>query len=130
MANPEFFTDRVFTPTPTQLKTRKLKTHFQPRNCFTDRSFTLFHSSENLTTHEILEVKKYYLAKIFTVSYSWFMALQSNWTGHYHTVASTLSPPEHYHHTHKIQSRPYKKLNIKTFDGDVGRYCAGRMRIK
>ena len=65
---------------------------------------------ENLTRSDIIEIKKYYLARVFTERFSWH-------------VNST-------HITHfrsrKIVSRPYKKLTIKTFDGEVGRYCANK----
>jgi hypothetical protein len=67
---------------------------------------------ENLTRSDIIEIKKYYLARVFTERFSAFRAVDNifkrggdyNWAGDI--------------------KKPYRKLSIKTFNGVVGRYCA------
>ena len=66
-------------------------------------------SKENLTRSDIIEIKKYYLARVFTARFSAFTAGAD---GPCQLVCMTLV------------KKPYKKLSIKTFNGVVGRYCA------
>jgi hypothetical protein len=69
-------------------------------------------SKENLTRSDIIEIKKYYLARVFTARYSAFRAVD---------VPCKIID---YRKKIKIIKKPYKKLCIKTFNSEVVRYCA------
>jgi hypothetical protein len=84
---------------------------------------------ENLTKHDILEIKKYYLARVFTANFSWYMAVNNPHASTY----VHLSKCSRYraHKTQKIygSKKPYRKLTIKAFTGPVSKiqstkYCA------
>jgi hypothetical protein len=65
---------------------------------------------ENLTRSDILEIKKYYLARVLTTRFSAIRAVDGPCK-----VPCIRSG---------IIKKPYRKLSIKTFNGEVGRYCA------
>ena len=67
---------------------------------------------ENLTRSDIIEIKKYYLVRVFTARYSAFRA-----------VDGPCKVPDI---RSGIIKKPYKKLSIKTFNGEVGRHCANK----
>ena len=62
---------------------------------------------ENLTRSDIIEIKKYYLARVFTERFSWIMSVR--YPGCPYPKA--------------LVKKPYKKLTIKTFTGPVSQYC-------
>jgi hypothetical protein len=63
---------------------------------------------ENLTRSDIIEIKKYYLARVFTTRFSAFVSFSAS----YKVERSG------------IIKKPYRKLSIKTFNGEEGRYYA------
>ena len=62
---------------------------------------------ENPTRSDIIEIKKYYLARVFTERFSWIMPVR--YPGCPYPKA--------------LVKKPYKKLTIKTFTGPVSKYC-------
>ena len=73
-------------------------------------------SKENLTRSDIIEIKKYYLARVFTTRFSAFRAVDGPCIPlEYRNIPCIRSG---------IIKKPYRKLSIKTFNGEVGRYCA------
>jgi hypothetical protein len=71
---------------------------------------------ENLTRSDIIEIKKYYLARVFTTRFSAFRAVDGPCIPlEYRNIPCIRSG---------IIKKPYRKLSIKTFNGEVGRYCA------
>jgi hypothetical protein len=63
---------------------------------------------ENLTKSDILEIKKYYLARVFTARFSAFRAVDGP------CKVERLG----------IIKKPYRKLSIKALTSPVSKYCA------
>ena len=91
---------------------------------------------ENLTRSDIIEIKKYYLARVFTAQFSAFTAVKKFfgcdacgmrwWNCHcWCSKCDDLMRDCQYKCAFYAQcKKPYRKLSIKTFNGVVGRYCA------
>ena len=78
-------------------------------------------SKENLTRSDIIEIKKYYLARVFTTRFSARTAVDVPREQFFVCDACGVTDaPER----GRIIKKPYRKLSIKTFNGEVGRCCA------
>jgi hypothetical protein len=77
-------------------------------------------SKENLTRSDIIEIKKYYLARVFTTRFS--VRVEGIFDG-FEGVRG-WDPCKGVGLNMTLVKKSYKKLSIKTFNGVVGRYCA------